>query len=443
MNNKEMIMKSGIKIIISILIIVLLAACGEKSYIDTDNINSIAESYVKLAFSLGQYDKDYVDGYFGSNRLKTEALKDTLNLEQIIEYSDELLSSLDNLDKDRQTDSSIAIRSDYLKALILAMKTRAEIKTGKKITFDKESELVYDVVTPTYSLDYYSSILKTIDTLLPAGEGSINERWNAFRKKFIIPKEKLDTIFKVAIAECRTRTKKHIAMPENESFNFELVGNKPWGAYNWFKGGGKSLIQINVSMPIYIDRIIDYACHEGYPGHHVYHSLHESILFKKNGWVEHSMIALFSPTAILSEGLANFGINVAFTKEEKLNYEKNTLCKIAGINPDGIERYYKILEQKNKLRYAGIEAARRYLDGKITKQQAVNFLMKYQLRTQAEAENSISFFETYRSYVISYSIGVDMLKEYFSAMEATTPEQKWALYYKLLANPILPKDIRK
>jgi hypothetical protein len=154
------------------------------------------------------------------------------------------------------------------------------------------------------------------------------------------------------------------------------------------------------------------------------------------------MIALFSPTAILSEGLANFGIEVAFTKEEKLNYERNVLCKIAGINPEGIKRYYQILEQKNKLRYAGIEAARRYLDGKITKQQTVNFLMQYQLRTQAEAENSISFFETYRSYVISYSIGVDMLKEYFKTMGVDTIEKRWNLYYTLISNPVLPKDIR-
>jgi hypothetical protein len=436
-------MKSGTKIIIFILMTIILGACREKSFIDTSNINSIAKSYVKLAFLLGHYDKDYVDGYFGSAELKKEALKDTLQLDEIIRYSDDLLMSLDNLDKSgSEKDTTIALRSGYLKALILALKTRAEIKSGKKITFDKESELVYDVVSPTYALDYYSLILNKIDTLLPDGEGSINERWNAFRKQFIIPKEKLDTIFKLAIAECRTRTKEHITLPENESFEFELVENKPWGAYNWFKGNGKSLIQINISMPIYIDRIIDYTCHEGYPGHHVYHGLHEALLYKKNGWVEHSMIALFSPTAILSEGLANFGIEVAFTKEEKLNYERNVLCKIAGINPEGIKRYYQILEQKNKLRYAGIEAARRYLDGKITKQQTVNFLMQYQLRTQAEAENSISFFETYRSYVISYSIGVDMLKEYFKTMGVDTIEKRWNLYYTLISNPVLPKDIR-
>jgi hypothetical protein len=439
-----MIMKNGMRIVVITLIALFFVSCGEKTYIDTSNINSIAESYVKLAFSLGRYDKDYVDGYFGPEELKKEALKDTLSLNEIINYSDELLTSLNALEQqDGANDTITAIRSGYLKAVILALKTRAEIKSGKKIPFDKESKLVYDVISPTYSPDYYSSILNKIDTLLPPGEGSINERWNAFRSRFIIPKEKLDTIFKVAIGECRNRTKEHIDLPANESFNFELVENKPWGAYNWFKGNGKSLIQINISMPIYIDRIIDYACHEGYPGHHVYHSIHEAILYKQNGWLEHSMIALFSPTAILSEGLANFGIEVAFTKEEKLHYEKDVLCKIAGINPEGIERYYKILEQKNKLRYAGIEAARRYLDGKITKRQTINFLMKYQLRTEAEAENSISFFDTYRSYIVSYSIGVDMLKEYFAVKNANSPQKRWDLYYSLISNPVLPKDIRK
>jgi hypothetical protein len=425
---------------------ILLSSCGEKSYIATSNIDEIAESYVKLAFSLGRYDKDYVDGYFGSEELKAEALQDTLTLEEIIKYSGDLLFALHLLDEEQtETDSITLKRAAYLEALILAMKTRAEIASGKKYNFDQESKLIYEVVSPTYSLDYYNSILAEIDTLLPPAKKEnqgINERWNAFRSRFIIPREKLDTIFKVAIAECRSRTKEYINLPPDESFDFEFVENKPWGAYNWYKGNGKSLIQINVSMPIYIDRVIDYACHEGYPGHHVYHLMHELKLYKEKGWIEHSVIPLFSPSALLSEGLANFGIDVAFTKEEKLNYEKDVLCKIAGIDGEGIESYYRILNLKNKLRYAGIEAARRYLDGKISKEQAINFLMNFQLRTRQEAENSISFFETYRSYVITYSIGVDMLKEYFRKHNATTKTQRWNLYYRLLSNPVLPEDLR-
>ena len=444
-NNRQKkwrVMKKLSFILVPILLTVFLFSCGESSYVSTSDIDAVAKSFVKLAFSLGRYDKDYVDGYIGSEELKKEALRDTLQPDEIIRYADELLIWLNTAAQGgAEIDSITRERADYLRALVLALKTRAQMINGKKFSFDEESKLIYDVVAPTFSLDYYGSILMKIDSLLP-GEGDINLRWNEFRKRFIIPREKLDTIFKTAIAECRLRTKKHIKLPDNENFNFELVENKPWGAYNWYKGNGKSLIQINVSMPIYIDRVIDYACHEGYPGHHVYHTLHDLNLYRQNGWVEFSILPLFSPTAIISEGLANFGIEVAFTKQEKLDYEKNVLCKLAEISSEDIEKYYQILDYKKKLRYAGIEAARRYLDGKINKQQAVNFLMFYQLRTEKEAENSISFFETYRSYIVSYSIGVDLLREYFKNKGADTQEKKWRVYDALVSNPILPKDIR-
>ena len=35
------------------------------------------------------------------------------------------------------------------------------------------------------------------------------------------------------------------------------------------------MIQVNTDLPITIDRAIDLACHEGYPGHHVYNALLE------------------------------------------------------------------------------------------------------------------------------------------------------------------------
>ena len=37
---------------------------------------------------------------------------------------------------------------------------------------------------------------------------------------------------------------------------------------------------MNTDLPIYIDRAIDLACHEGYPGHHVYNVLLEKNLVR-------------------------------------------------------------------------------------------------------------------------------------------------------------------
>ena len=75
-------------------------------------------------------------------------------------------------------------------------------------------------------------------------------------------------------------------LPANETFTVEYVKNKPWSGYNWYQGNYRSLIQVNTDLPIYIDRAIDLACHEGYPGHHVYNALLEKHLVRDRGWVE-------------------------------------------------------------------------------------------------------------------------------------------------------------
>ena len=91
------------------------------------------------------------------------------------------------------------------------------------------------------------------------------------------------------------------------------VKDKPWSAYNWYQGGFASLIEVNTDLPVYIDRAIDLACHEGYPGHHVYNALLEQHLVKQRGWVEFSVYPLFSPQSLIAEGTANYGIQVAFS----------------------------------------------------------------------------------------------------------------------------------
>ena len=89
-------------------------------------------------------------------------------------------------------------------------------------------------------------------------------------------------------------------LPENEAFEIEYVRNQPWSGYNWYQGDYQSLIQVNLDQPITIDRAIDLACHEGYPGHHVYNILIERDLVRGQGWTEMSAYPLFSPQSLVT-----------------------------------------------------------------------------------------------------------------------------------------------
>ena len=77
------------------------------------------------------------------------------------------------------------------------------------------------------------------------------------------------------------------------------------------------MIQVNTDLPIFVDRAIDLACHEGYPGHHVYNVLLEKALVRDRGWPEYQVYALFSPQSLIAEGTANYGIEVAFPPADR------------------------------------------------------------------------------------------------------------------------------
>src|SRR5882762_3547574 len=170
-----------------------------------------------------------------------------------------------------------------------------------------------------------------------------------WRKPFVIPKAKLDTVFQLAIKECRARTLAHVALPPNESFAVEYVTNKPWGGYNWYKGGFHSLIQVNTDLPIFIDRAVDLACHEGYPGHQVYNALLEQHLGRGRGWPEFSVYPLFSPQSLIAEGTANFGIDVAFPGTERTAFERDVLFPLAGLDPAQAATYARVRALADRL----------------------------------------------------------------------------------------------
>ena len=183
----------------------------------------------------------------------------------------------------------------------------------------------------------FEAVLAAAREALP-GAGPLIDRYDAFRRGFVIPRERLDAVFKAAIDGCRSRTLRHVTLPPGERFTVEYVTNKSWSGYNWYQGNYRSLIQVNTDLPIYIDRAIDLACHEGYPGHHVYNVLLEKNLVKDRGWIEFTVYPLFSPQSLIAEGTANYGIEVAFPRAERIAFERDVLFPAAGLDPQRVRR---------------------------------------------------------------------------------------------------------
>jgi len=403
-------------------------------------MNTIAERYVKLVLALGQHDADYVDAFYGPAEWQAEAARRKQPLAEIGAAADRLITELPPRAADER-DELVALRHDYLKRQLEALRARVRMREGAKLTFDEESQALYDAVAPTYPDSYFEGLLKEIDHALP-GEGPVVDRYDAFRRRFIVPNDKLSGVFDRAIAECRTRSLPHVQLPPAESFTVEYVKNKPWSGYNWYQGNYRSLIQVNTDLPVYIDRAIDLACHEGYPGHHVYNALLEKHLVRDRGWPEFQVYALFSPQSLIAEGTANYGIDVAFPGEQRVAFERDVLFPLAGLDPSQAAAYAKIRALVDRVSYAGNEAARKYLNGQATRTQSVDWLQRYAMMPAASAEQRTRFFDTYRSYVINYNFGKDLVKQYVESRAGAPPEKRWQEFVKLLASPRLPSALR-
>ncbi|MFD2514860.1 hypothetical protein ACFSRY_13370 [Pontibacter locisalis] len=399
-------------------------------------MDELAERYVKTLLKLGQYDGDIVDAYYGPEGWKpTAPAADTLPAEEFLKefrfIQQQLMAQKpESLSEDEKR------RLAMFQKQVLAAITKVEMMQGKKYSFDEEAKLLYDAEPPHYELAYFDSILNAIDQQLP-GKGSIAERWDAYRARFEIPKEKLEPVFNAAISEARKRTKAHYNLPDQENFKMEFVTDKAWSGYNYYKGNGYSLIQINTDFPIYIERAIDLASHEGYPGHHVFNALLEKNLVNDKGWKEYSVYPLFSPQSLIAEGSANYGIDVAFPADDRIRFEREVLFPLAGLDPAEADRYYAILEKIGQLDFAGNEAARLYLNGEISREEAADMLVKYNLYKKDKALQRTRFMDKYRSYVINYNLGQQLVREYIEARGGTdeNPEKRWELFEEILSNP--------
>src|SRR4029453_13091052 len=109
-------------------------------------------------------------------------------------------------------DEMLKLRREYLQKQVAALAARVRMLKGEKLKFDDESRALYDVVAPTFPDSHFEQIIAQLEAKIP-GNGPLWERYENWRQPFVMPKEKLDTVFQLAIKECRARTLAHVALP--------------------------------------------------------------------------------------------------------------------------------------------------------------------------------------------------------------------------------------
>ena len=418
----------------------LLGAAAPALAAEPGRLDAIAKDFVALTLEAGKRDPGYVDAYYGP-KAWADAAKASPRAVPALRAEAVRLTAATKAIPDTALSPDERRRKAFMLGQLKAAETRLAMLEGQKFSFQDEAEGLFGVRPPIKPLASYDPILVRIGKLVP-GQGDLAARVDAFQAKYTIPADRLEPVMKAAIAACKARTAAHIPLPASEKFDLAFVTGKPWSGYNWYQGGAHSLIEINTDLPVPISRAVDLGCHEGYPGHHALNAQLEEKLTKEKGWVEFSVYPLYSPQSLIAEGSANYGIGLAFPGAEKLKFEREVLYPLAGLDPAGAKAYDALMTAKAGLASSENTIADAYLSGRMDKPAAVAALAKYGLSSVARAEKRLSFIETYRSYVINYNLGHDMVRAHVERA-GKTQDARWKAMAAVISEPTTPADLAK
>jgi hypothetical protein len=417
-----------------LLLILLLTAVGGTRR--ASSLDSVVRGYIRLALELGDRDPDWLDYYYGPRDWAPNPRDRPPSLRTIGDSAGRLLKQLESQDFGGQN----APRVPFLEKQLRALRARAELLNGAHPGFDKEAEELLGTEVPhENNRDKFDAVRSEIARLLP-GSNTVASRYAAFDQRFVVPPDRLRAVISLAIEACRQRTRQYISLPAEEHVTVEYTGDKPWDGYSFYQGSFKSVIQINTDFPLTVGRALDLACHEAYPGHHVYNSLREAYVVRGQGLMEFTLQPVFSPQSFASESLASIAPEVAFPERERVAFERDVLFPAAGLDGKSAADYVHMEGLIHELEADQVEIDRDYLDGKIEFLRAGAALERRLLMVDAEA--TLKYLNEYRSYYLSYTLGKQWAKRCLgsSLTREDEAEARWKRYQSMMASLLFPSS---
>ena len=253
----------------------------------------LVERYIELALRLGKHDEDLIDSYYGpeelSRRVDAEEPRDPAALAE-----------------DAQALVEDAAGDDWLVGQVEALGANARKQAGERLDFAEEGRLVYGIDPRWQDEEPFRRAAELLDEALP-GAGEVNERYARWLADTAIPAELVEQAVLDVAAELRRLTRETIGLPDGEEFELELVTGERWLGYARYLGGPRTKIQVNTDLPLPAADLVLLTSHEIYGGHHTHRVWQETELVRGAGQLERTLDVLWSPEAVISEGVAMTG----------------------------------------------------------------------------------------------------------------------------------------
>jgi hypothetical protein len=265
--------------------------------------------YLELGLALGRHVEGLVDAYFGPPELAARAA--AAPPRPPAEIEGDLRRLLADLDAGADV---AAARRHWLRAQVTGLRTTAAKLAGEAIGYADEVEACYGVRPTMVDEETFSAAHRALDEVLP-GSGPVRDRLIGWREAQAVPVDKVEAAVRSLAEDLRARTATRFGLPEGERIDFELVTDQPWSGFNYYLGGLRSRVAINVDLPVLATGLAHLVAHEAYPGHHTEHTRKEAGLVRRRGQLEETIFLVGTPQCLLAEGLADLAVEVAISPD--------------------------------------------------------------------------------------------------------------------------------
>ena len=399
-------------------------------------LSEYGERFLFLAHRIDKHNKGYVDFYIGPKKIRE--IVDN----EVITSPSKLLTDCKALQKDLYKQGYDKKRERYLGKMLIAMRTSIEILNGIEISIKEQFLRLYDVALQPVKESEFDNLKEEFNAAY-GGPGSLEKRMNDLRVRRTVPESKVFELFKKALNITRERTKELFVdlLPENEHINIELVKNNysneaNWSYYNWYLGNFRSQINVNPNYNMYWTAFLPAAAHEGYPGHHSEFVVKEQRLYRELDQFEHSILLLNSPKLIISEGLANIGVNMLCDYREQAEISLREFCSDSS-KEDSLDVIMVQNRVKGKTHLFLYNLAYHTLINEWSEEKIIRYATSFEIFSQNDIKKRIKllFHPVYSTTAFSYNIGSKLIVNKYGEFPSIKE------FRDLLINPILPSNL--
>lgn len=332
------------------------------------------------------------------------------------------------------------MRAGFLEKQVNAMEALCRKLSGQRFILQEVIQRCLDLEPARQPEAEFERALGLLDQALP-GTGDLRARYQRFREATALPLRRPELVMSLAsrmVSEARRRTRRFVELPEEEAFDFHAVREAPYGAANWYLGGYRSRLEINIDRPASPFSLLYQMCHEAYPGHHTEFALKEKHLYRDRGATEQS-IFIVGPQLVIAEGIASLAQEMIFTPEEIEQWLKAQNLAEAGVALGHLD-LPKVIEAlgANMLDDLDANLALMLWDGR-SEEELVAYAMAYSPHTEEQIRSVVQSLRSplRQIYAFTYSQGKRSMRPLLQG------DNRWQVFRRLLTEPVYPSLLAK